>query len=176
MSKSKLSPPPQYPDIILALDLIDTTPPRFHWFFYVANPADGQESPIGTKLHAIGDPSTATGWSYDRISLDLLNSTAVATAAVVGKLRSNTTIDDLDRLLSPIPMEVPEVDRDREPRFTCRVWCREALRKMNDAKVLICEDVDYLEAEMWEYGGAAAKEIEDDVFEGAKLWKARNSK
>lgn len=128
------------------------------------------------KLHAIGDLSTATGWSYDRISLDLLNSPAVASAAIVGSLRSNTTIDDLDKLLSPIPMEVPEVDRYREPRFTCRVWCREALRRMNDAKILVCEDVDSMEEEMWEYGRAAAKEIEEDVFEGAKLWKARNSR
>lgn len=178
MSESKLSPKPKYPDIILALDLMDTTPPRFHWFFYIANDSniDGQESPVGTKLHAIGDPSTATGWSYDRTLLDLLNSTAVASAAIVGRLGSNTTIDHLDALLGVIALELPEVDKGREPRLTCRVWCREALRRMNDAGIIACEDVGAMEAEMWEYGGNAAKEIEDDVFEGAKLWTARNSR
>ncbi|OJT05710.1 hypothetical protein TRAPUB_3465 [Trametes pubescens] len=181
-SKTTLSPPPRYPDIVLALDLMSTTPPRFHWFFFIPDmPAAASSSAQrhgGVKLHAItnGKQGDDRRWSYDRTPLALATSPAVAAAALLGRLPDGKSVDDLDALLRQIPMEVPEVDREREPTWSCRVWIREALRRMHVSGYIHCEDVDAMEAEMWRYGKEAAAKIEDDTFEVASLVEALHSR
>ncbi|KAI0362376.1 hypothetical protein OH77DRAFT_47818 [Trametes cingulata] len=179
--KTTLTPVPRHPDILLALDLMSTTPPRFHWFLFVPDaPSASGSSPThgGAKLHAItnGLQGDEKRWSYDRTPLSLATSPAVAAAATIGRLPEGKTIDDLDALLREIPMEVPEVDREREPQWTCRVWIREALRRMHAGGYVKCEDVDALEEEMWEYGKQAAAKVEDDTFEVATLRAAQHSR
>lgn len=74
-------------------------------------------------------------------------------------------------------MAVPEADRAREPVFTCRVWVREAVRRMHaGGYVQLCPDVDALEEEMWRYGRAAARAIEEGTFEVAALVQAVTSR
>ncbi|KAI0724004.1 hypothetical protein C8T65DRAFT_564282 [Cerioporus squamosus] len=173
MSKHTITPLPQYPDILIALDLMSTTPAKFHWFIYVP------DSPTaGTKLHAVtnGLQGDDKRWSYDRTPLDLPKSPAVAAAAVVGRLPEGRTIDDLDMLLQKISMSTPEVDKDREPAWTCRVWVREALRRMHTNAWIVCEDIDAMEEEMWRYGEEAAAAVEVDTFTVATLYSATHSR
>ncbi|KAI0647283.1 hypothetical protein C8Q79DRAFT_908681 [Trametes meyenii] len=180
-NKITLTPPPCHPDIVLSLDLMSTTPPRFHWFFFVpdAPSATAGSTPYaGTKLHAITNGLQGDGkrWSYDRTALALATSPAVAAAAILGRLPPGKTVDDLDAFLCEIPMEVPQIDEGREPVWSCRVWVREALRRMHARGYVVCKDIDALEAEMWRYGGVAAKKIEEDAFETASLVVAVNAR
>ncbi|KAI0780701.1 hypothetical protein BD413DRAFT_462684 [Trametes elegans] len=177
--QATLKPPPDYPSIILALDLMSTTPPRFHWFlFFPDAPTTTSSSgtPSGVKLHAItnGMQGEDKRWSHDRTPLALATSPAVAAAAVLGRLPGAKTVDDVDSILRQIPMAVPEVDRAREPTWTCRVWIREALRRLHAHGFLVCEDVDAMEEEIWGYGKDAAARIEQDSFDVAVLANAAN--
>ncbi|KAI0372888.1 hypothetical protein BV20DRAFT_840067 [Pilatotrama ljubarskyi] len=179
--KTTIAPLPRYPDIVLALDLMSTTPPRFHWFLFVPDAPDASSGPSphgGLKLHAItnGQQGEDKRWSYDRTPLSLATSPAVAAAATIGCLPPGKSVDDLDAILREIPMEVSEVDKEREPTWTCRVWIREALRRMHTSGYVVCEDVDAMEEEMWEYGREAAAKIEDDTFEIAALRVAHHSR
>ncbi|KAI0664619.1 hypothetical protein C8Q70DRAFT_1048839 [Cubamyces menziesii] len=177
--KVTLKPPPSHPDIVLALDLMSTTPPRFHWFLFIpdAPTTTPHHNPYsGVKLHAItnGKQGEEKRWSYDRTPLSLAISPAVAAAAIIGRLPHGKTVDDLDVLLRDIPLEVPEVDKERESAFTCRVWIREALRRMHANGYIVRGDVNAIEEDMWGYGKAAAAQIEDDTFECAVLQDAVN--
>ncbi|KAH9901581.1 hypothetical protein C8Q73DRAFT_786939 [Cubamyces lactineus] len=177
--KVTLRPVPSHPDILLALDLMSTTEPRFHWYLFIpdAPTTSPDRNPHGgIKLHAItnGKQGEEKRWSYDRTPLSLATSPAVAAAAIIGRLPQGKTVDDLDALLQGIALEVPEVDREREPVFTCRVWIREALRRMHAGGYIARNDVDAMEEEMWGYGKAAAAQIEDDTFECAVLEDAMN--
>ena len=177
MSKQTIVPLPHFPEILIALDLMSTIPAKFHWFIYVPNPPQ-TSSTSGTKLHAVtnGLQGDDKRWSYDRTALNLPISPAVAAAAVIGHMPEGRTVDDLDLLLQSIPMSTPDVDRDREPIWTCRVWVREALRRMHASGWLVCEDVDAMEEEMWGYGNEAAAAIEADIFTTATLHSAKHSR
>lgn len=48
-------------------------------------------------------------------------------------------------------MKVPEIDKERESKFTCRVWFREAIRRLNAPGVIKCTNVDALEQEVYQY-------------------------
>lgn len=176
-----INPLPEYPELILALDLLDTTPPRFHWLIFIPDEgATRNELPVraGTKLHAItnGQQGAAQVWSYDHVPFNLATTPSVAVAAILGHLPAGKTATQLSHMLKEIPMAIPAVDSEREPRFTCRVWLREAVRRMHAAGYISCPDVDALEAEMWEYGKAAAEKIEGDTFVCAALRTAVNAR
>ncbi|TFK86050.1 hypothetical protein K466DRAFT_587586 [Polyporus arcularius HHB13444] len=177
MTKQTIAPLPQYPEILIALDLMSATPAKFHWFLYVPDsPQTG--SAAGTKLHAVtnGLQGDDKKWSYDRTEFDLSISPAVAAAAVIGRLPEGRTVDDLDMLLQKIPMSTPDMDKAREPAWTCRVWIREALRRMHANAWIVCEDVDAMEAEMWRHGKEAAAAIDADTFTMAMLHSAAHSR
>ncbi|KAJ7862484.1 hypothetical protein B0H14DRAFT_2740207 [Mycena olivaceomarginata] len=53
--------------------------------------------------------------------------------------------------LEPVSMSIPVIDQAREPEFNCRVWFREAVRVLDQAGILQCQDVDALEAECKSY-------------------------
>ena len=184
MPPPTIFPVPAHPDIIIALDLMSTSPPRFHWFIFVphhrasAAGSQDQHTVSGTKLHAVtnGLQGDDRRWSYDRTTLSLATSPSVAAAAIIGRVPRDKTVDDLDQLLQQIPMATPDVDRDREPVWTCRVWIREAVRRMDAHGWIDCDNVDALEEEMWGYGKKAAAMIEDDVFTVATLHTAVSSR
>jgi hypothetical protein len=73
-------------------------------------------------------------------------------------------------------MAVPAADAAREPAWTCRVWAREARRRMHAAGFVDCPDVDAMEDEMWGYGQEAARRVEERRWDGATLYVARNSR
>ncbi|THH18528.1 hypothetical protein EW146_g2476 [Bondarzewia mesenterica] len=175
-----ITPLPTHPSLVLTLDLIDTTPARFHWALFVPSPTDSEiddHACRGTRFHAIGDQTITAGWAYDRVeSYALGEFVGLAAAAVIGSLKDGRTVDDLHVLLRDIPMTVPDVDVEHESKWTCRVWAREALRRMHKVGIVACIDVDALEEEMWVYGRHAAETIEKGKWEGAQLVWARHSK
>ncbi|OBZ72863.1 hypothetical protein A0H81_06847 [Grifola frondosa] len=173
MANLDIRPEPQYPDILVSLHLINTNPPRFHWALFVPDPVVS----TGTKFHAVTDHSEPGSgiFTYDKSITVLPSDRGVATAAIIGSLGSRS-VNDLDTLLSSIPCNtVPSVDREREPRFTCRVWLREAVRRMHGAGFIRCADVDALEKEILFYGEKAAQEIDNDTFEYATLHQSLHS-
>lgn len=174
----RILPTPSYPQIILTLNLMSTTPPRFHWYIFVPHAEEaGKAVQTGHKLHAIDNAQNgaAKSWAFDATEVALATEMAVAAAAVIGEVRSESSLQELEDLLKTIPLAVPAVDAQREPAFTCRVWVREALRRMHKHGFIHCPDVDALESEMWEYGRAAAQAIEDDIFTTAVLHVARST-
>jgi hypothetical protein len=75
--------------------------------------------------------------------------------------------------LRPIKIAVPVIDQAREPKFTCRVWFREAIRVLNNVGMLKCEDVDALKEECKEYGKANQPVFED--YAGYKYYVSEYS-
>ncbi len=192
-AKLRIQPLPHYPDIVLALNVIDTDPPRFHWYIFVPNAGTGTAADAhldvlqsGLKMHATTDYSpsdTERRWCFDATPTTLATDEGgLAAAATIGRLgievrdgrvRSQEGLRDM---LAQIPMAVPEADKAREPVFTCRVWVREALRRMHQEGYVDCPDVDALEEEMWGYGRAAARAIEEDTFKVAALVESVTSR
>lgn len=74
--------------------------------------------------------------------------------------RGMTTPAQIRRIVEGIGMDVvPEVDRRREERFTCRVWFREAIRRLVENNILHCLDVDALEAELISLSSPSAEGV-----------------
>ena len=59
----------------------------------------------------------------------------------------------VEEVLKPIPMSIPSIDKDIEPKFTCRVWWREAIRKLSSFGLIDCMDVELLEKECKAFAG-----------------------
>ena len=175
-----IEPVPQHPQIILALSLMSTDPPRFHWFIFVPSSQSSELNiQAGLKIHAIdenlGKSPVRKHWAFEAVEFTLATYPGVAAAAVVGYLYNDRTLEQLRSLLEQIPLTVPPIDHEREPTFTCRVWIREALRRMHMNGFILCPDVDAMEAQMWRYGRLAAEAIEKDTFSVATLVTAENS-
>lgn len=98
------------------------------------------------------DGAWINDWGYESTKFTLNTSHTVAAAALLGRLPSGKTVEDLDQLLAEIPMSVPAVDQARERDFTCRIWIREAVRRMHAHRYIHCPIVDALEEEMRRYG------------------------
>ncbi|KAH9846325.1 hypothetical protein C2E23DRAFT_744335 [Lenzites betulinus] len=174
-----LDPLPRYPEIILALNVLDPRPPLFHWVLYVSVPgATRDRLSAGTRMHLVcglaPDGKTKV-WSFTHSTYVLGTSMTVAAAAVIGRLPPGRTVRDLVGLLQEIPMAVPEVEAQREQRFTCRVWIREAVRRMHTRKYICCPDVYALEAEMLQYAEEFLKAVRERTPWLARLVTAVNS-
>ncbi|KAJ7900725.1 hypothetical protein B0H14DRAFT_3123798 [Mycena olivaceomarginata] len=118
----------------------------FHWTICV--PINSTEA---AKYHAKN--SGDNWWFEDPVPRhSILDSKLVSASIKIGSLELNVVTKDILRdILQPISMVVPAVDHAREPKFTCRVWFREAVRVLHEARVLNCPDVDALEAECVSY-------------------------
>ena len=55
------------------------------------------------------------------------------------------------QLLKGIPMTIPQEDVGIEPKFTCRVWWKQAIRLLSDRGYIKCDNVQALENECIEY-------------------------
>ncbi|KAH8116609.1 hypothetical protein DFH11DRAFT_1542602 [Phellopilus nigrolimitatus] len=192
---AKLAPLPAFPQIILALFFLPGPPLRFHWILYVPDPAGGDD---GTKLHAI---QCFGEFEFAAVPYNLAHcAETLAAAAVVGRLRVSdpdictaTYLDggppdgagadgrakalaDFCTLLAQIPCDaVPPADAGRERAFTCRVWTREALRRMHAVGLVHCPDVDALEHEMRAHGKQTARAMADGTFSVVELKTAQHS-
>lgn len=97
------------------------------------NPQGGQKVAI---YHA-ARPDGIT-WQFCTSMWDPYNSGSCIFLAQVGRVlkfdpeKPSLSIDVMRRCLEAIPIAIPPQDVRREPVFTCRVWFREALRRLNE--------------------------------------------
>ncbi|KAF9450790.1 hypothetical protein P691DRAFT_809485 [Macrolepiota fuliginosa MF-IS2] len=133
---------------ILAVQLSRFEENTFHWAICV--PLDDKRA---AKYHAKG----ASGhWWFEAkpvpIEHNLEALDTISSAVKIGSIKpEDATVNVFLDLFETIPMEVPDVDKPREPEFTCLVWFREAIRRLHAAKVINCPNVDDLEAECESY-------------------------
>lgn len=86
---------------------------------------------------------------YQRVQWSRKHCPEAVLFSKIGKLPKGRDYGVLDQYLKPIPIAIPEADRGRELTFNCRVWFREAIRTLHNAReFLVCEDVDALEEEL----------------------------
>lgn len=169
-------PVPVWPNIVLALTyrLVplaerEPGPLRFHWMIYVP---DKNDWTTGIRLH----PSAPSGvWQFEATQYSLPYAKSLAAAAVIGTLREGFNYNHLYDILSQIPTHVPEVDYYNEPRFTARVWAREALRRLHNAGFINCPYITVMEAEMMFYGEGAVQAMDAEQFTQAQLRRATHS-
>lgn len=133
----------------------------FHWA--LAIPMDTKTA---VKIHATNPAGT---WKYEATDRDISHSETICVLVKIGvsaaqyhtfpishvflgRITSTNTVDRICKLLEPIPMEVPTVFKDSEPKFTCRVWVKEACRVMDAMHIIKCSNVVVLEKEILGYG------------------------
>ncbi|KAH9830498.1 uncharacterized protein C8Q71DRAFT_368342 [Rhodofomes roseus] len=109
----------------------------FHWTVMVP-----LNDTVCEKFHATED---SNGWRYEHTPHTVVTSRTACVVVKIAQL-NNLTIEYLDRLLSTIPMETLPADQGQQ--FTCRIWFREAIRRLHKAGVLQCPSVNNLEFEL----------------------------
>ncbi|OSX61551.1 hypothetical protein POSPLADRAFT_1144713, partial [Postia placenta MAD-698-R-SB12] len=121
----------------------------FHWM--LALPGAGEEP--ASRHNPRGR------WQFQAGDHNLPQSETLCTVIRIGS-RGMTTPAQIRRIVEGIGMNVvPEVDRRREERFTCRVWFREAIRRLVENNILHCLDVDALEAELISLSSPSAEGV-----------------
>ncbi|PBL01867.1 hypothetical protein ARMGADRAFT_1005360 [Armillaria gallica] len=117
----------------------------FHWSLYLV-----VDSSQGYKFHATNKIGTAP-WQYECVLWVNPQSedSMPVTFTKIGQVPEDWDYSYLDYFLNSIPMCTPDTDRAREPRFTCRVWFKEAIRTLHAAEMFVkCADVDALERDL----------------------------
>ncbi|KAH9841775.1 uncharacterized protein C8Q71DRAFT_738742 [Rhodofomes roseus] len=102
----------------------------FHWLIYLC-----MDSNSGVMFHASRpneqDPHS---WEFHTAHWKAFESKSCLTLAVIGRVvdfdprNPARAVEMMRGRLQPIPMAVPPEDKAREPKFTCRVRFRAALR------------------------------------------------
>ena len=73
------------------------------------------------------------------------------TDSSLGALGPTNSYNSLFQLLKEIPMTIPQEDIGIEPKFTCRVWWKQAIRLLSDRGYIKCDNVQALENECKAY-------------------------
>ncbi|KNZ54601.1 hypothetical protein VP01_2903g3 [Puccinia sorghi] len=164
-----------YPNIYATIHLRPGFRPiRFHWTIFIPHPPSGTQrsSSSGVKFHVI-DMSRDPFWAYEvDWNFNLQDCLSVGAAVVIGRLRRPWGAREIHELLSTRvpPNVIPQCDRGRETRFSCRVWVKEAIRMLDYCGVLQCDDVDELEYEINALGERVVMFAEHGVFRGAEVY------
>ncbi|KIY64178.1 hypothetical protein CYLTODRAFT_457458 [Cylindrobasidium torrendii FP15055 ss-10] len=147
---------------------------KFHWIIYVAK---GKRT--GHKIHATTNGNT-TPWQFEAKSWDGPSSVAAVAFLKIGHIADDADYSHLVRCVEDIPMSIPENQRARESKFTCRVWFKEAIRTLNEIGLFVkCDDVDALEAELIQKtsaaqylrgGGEGSRKVLTAVAKKAEAW------
>ncbi|KAF9487286.1 hypothetical protein BDN71DRAFT_664049 [Pleurotus eryngii] len=121
----------------------------FHWAICIAT-----TDKIARKYHA--KEPIRDHWFFERPapSHSILTSRTVCAAVKIGRVGPETNLNNLEQYLSQIPMEIPAAEVGFEARFSCRVWFKEAVRRLHQARIINCPDIYNLEAECKAYAQA----------------------
>ncbi|KAG7444367.1 uncharacterized protein BT62DRAFT_1077709 [Guyanagaster necrorhizus] len=95
------------------------------------------------KIHATA-PSPDQQWLLEAVEHDITGRDFVDCTMPVPS-------DNIIDLLCTVPLEMPAIDVDIEPKFSCRVWRKQAVHMLSGAGLLRCNDVYALEAEIVGY-------------------------
>ncbi|KAH6894972.1 hypothetical protein BKA70DRAFT_791071 [Coprinopsis sp. MPI-PUGE-AT-0042] len=129
-------------DISIAL-LGRSMPGEYHWAICPAYD--------DTKAYKVHAKQVSSHWFFEDppVFEDLIKSDIITADVKIGALKSTdqSDFDAVVDLLRQIPMETPEIDQGVEPKFTCRVWLREAVRVLHRNGYIECPDVNALEKE-----------------------------
>lgn len=86
-----------------------------------------------------------------------LRSTSALVFAKIGHIEDGLDIYSVLEYVKNIPMEVPESQKNREPKCDCRVWFKEAVERLDKAGFFVqCSNVDGLEIELNQRATAAS--------------------
>ncbi|KAJ4478064.1 hypothetical protein J3R30DRAFT_2853003 [Lentinula aciculospora] len=124
-------------DILVVLFARSHPPNTFHWAICVSI-----TSKEALKFHA---KETAGHWFFEDNHVPqqgLLADPIVSASIKIGELKNMSSLDDIQGLFKNIPLAVPAVDAAVEPRFSCRVWGKEAVRQLHKHGYIYCLDVD----------------------------------
>jgi len=136
----------EYNGIYAALSMNDPQN-LYHWALYLHHPNNGH---TGFKFHAADGPNNT--WSFEGHPYSMSDSASIVLLTKIGSIQDPTwgpeyLLPYIDA--TAIPMEVPYIDRVVEPKFTCRVWFREAIRQLDSCGLFLqCSDVNALESEL----------------------------
>lgn len=118
-------------------------------------------------LYGVGEGNTAiklhvnnlTGdFAFDTGSYNLLGSLTLCTLIKIGT-RGQVSPAEIRAIVEAIPLEVPPADQATEKTFDCRVWFREAVRRLDANGILTCPDIDALEIELERLADPNARSI-----------------
>ncbi|KIY50003.1 hypothetical protein FISHEDRAFT_40143 [Fistulina hepatica ATCC 64428] len=101
------------------------------------------------KMHATND-NGASDWRYECVRWSGFDTDVRGISySKIGQLDLDFDVRFIEEYVKDMPMSVPPIDRSREPRFTSRVWFREAVRVLHGAGMFVrCDQVDRLEHEL----------------------------
>jgi len=116
--------------IYVILSAIGVQNDRFHWGIYAA--VDG-----GQIYHATNETPDFT-WKMEAKSRDKVNkSRSMRLAMKIGSVKSKAQADKADAVLRAVPIaKYGEYIAKYNQKFTCRIWVREALEALNEAKIV----------------------------------------
>lgn len=159
------SPEPLRPREICAVLYAQWQARKYHWAICIPH-----SSTTVKKFHA--KESSTGNFSYEEPPPDenLSVSPAVSVVVKLGTSRATSrairlshalrhigectpkhTVDYIHSLLRAIPMQTPKEDVAKEPRFSSRVWWKEAVRTLHRHGVIHCPDVHELERELFQF-------------------------
>lgn len=109
-----------------------------------------QDEHSGYKFHAATcTDGEAAPFRYEYVTWKGPEDPVAVTFTKIGELDEGLDYRHLDEYLKGIPMVIPSIDHMSEPRFSCRVWFKEALRQLHDAEMFVrCPSVELLEDEL----------------------------
>lgn len=89
-----------------------------------------------------------------------------------GYVKGDNEYNAIVTLLKAIPLTIPDVDTHVEPVFTCRVWFKEAVRRLHNDGYVDCPDVYAFEAECKAF--AVTNDASQPGWGGLKRFDARS--
>ncbi|GJE86160.1 hypothetical protein PsYK624_022400 [Phanerochaete sordida] len=140
------SPEPLRPREICAVLYAQWQARKYHWAICIPH-----SSTTVKKFHV--KESSTGNFSYEEPPPDenLSVSPAVSVVVKLGECTPKHTVDYIHSLLRAIPMQTPKEDVAKEPRFSSRVWWKEAVRTLHRHGVIHCPDVHELERELFQF-------------------------
>lgn len=102
------------------------------------------------RLHVM--ENDRNGWYFDDTDQNLLHSRSLCTVIKIGSRRTSDTqtftTKEVRDLLEAIVMVTPDFELAMGIRFDCRVWFRKAVRVLIEHRMVWCDRINDLEAEL----------------------------
>ncbi|CCA71738.1 hypothetical protein PIIN_05673 [Serendipita indica DSM 11827] len=117
---------------------------KFHWALCI-----GITTTRVLKLHAA---NLVGPWAFQEVEETITNSINCCIVYKLGMLDGQTTTVHVREILERIPMAIPK--GSKESMFSCRVWAKEAIYKLHNARIVDCSDADKLEETLKAFGAA----------------------
>ncbi|KAF9522815.1 hypothetical protein CPB83DRAFT_776476 [Crepidotus variabilis] len=98
-----------------------------------------QDTNIAMKIH-VKEPAP-DHFVFEASKQTLKASRTLCCALLIGHL-GNHTIEEVITLLKEIPLTLPDIDKDVDVRFRCRVFLKQCIRTLSSAGIVNCKDAN----------------------------------